>query len=96
MGSESHEPLSLTVSLDFLPVTGFHDLSGAGYELVTDLILGFDAVNAKVSASLASAFNSWRRYDTTHQERMQTQLKLLSSKEGVSRNLFEIFKKALG
>jgi aminopeptidase N len=73
----------------------FHSESGEGYELVGNAVLKLDTTNHRVSASLARCFSSWPVYNETRQTLMKAQLTRFVSKEGVSKELFEVASKCL-
>ena len=74
----------------------FHSADGAGYRLVGEVIRTLDPMNPQVAARMASAFESWRRYDPARQEMMQAELKTIRDLPGISPNLFEVTGKMLG
>lgn len=74
----------------------FHAISGSGYELVADSVIEIDAMNPQVAARLASAFSAWRRFDTTRQTAMQSQLQRIRSKPKLSRDTYEVVATILG
>lgn len=73
----------------------FHDRSGRGYEFVAGYVGRLDQVNPQVAARLATAFNTWRRYDVDRQEKISVQLKGLLDRPGLSSDVEEIVTKAL-
>ncbi|MCX7281900.1 MAG: aminopeptidase N [Alphaproteobacteria bacterium] len=74
----------------------FHSADGAGYRLVGEVIRTLDPMNPQVAARMASAFESWRRYDPARQKMMQAELKTIRDLPGISPNLFEVTGKMLG
>ncbi len=74
----------------------FHDASGAGYELIGEVVRQLDPVNPQVAARMAGAFETWRRYDSTRQQRMRSELQKILGLEGISSNLYEVTGKLLG
>ena len=79
----------------------FHDKSGSGYRLVAEIIRKLDAINPQTAARMATAFESWRKYDQERQHLMKAELESISAgtqKSGkpISANLFEIVSKILG
>ncbi|HEY4275007.1 MAG TPA: aminopeptidase N [Rhizomicrobium sp.] len=74
----------------------FHDQSGAGYRLLGDVIRTLDPMNPQVSARLAGAFETWRRYDPTRQGLMRAELETILAQKDLSPNLFEVASKILG
>ena len=73
----------------------FHDTSGTGYRLVGQVIRSLDPINPQVAARLGGAFESWRRYDSTRQALMRTELEATLAQKGLSPNLFEVTSKIL-
>ena len=73
----------------------FHDASGDGYRLVGEVIRTLDPMNPQVSARLAGAFESWRRYDPARQALMQAELEAILKLPGISPNLFDVASKML-
>jgi aminopeptidase N len=73
----------------------FHNRDGAGYALVGEVIRSLDAINPQVSARLAGAFESWRRYDPARQALMRAELEKILALKPISPNLFEITSKML-
>ncbi|PIE25705.1 MAG: aminopeptidase N [Planctomycetota bacterium] len=74
---------------------GFHEKTGAGYELLADLVLELDDINPQVASRMLGAFLSWKRFDAARQELMQKQLKRIASKDGLSKNCRELVDRAL-
>jgi len=75
--------------------TGFHVGSGAGYRLHADQVIALNALNPQVAARMASAFNSWTRYDDRRKALMQAELKRIAASDGLSPDVTEIVNSAL-
>jgi aminopeptidase N len=73
----------------------FHGADGGGYVLVGEVIRTLDPLNPQVSARLAGAFESWKRYDERRQSLMRAELEAIRALPGISPNLFEIASKML-
>jgi aminopeptidase N len=73
----------------------FHQADGAGYRLVGQVIRTLDAMNPQVTARLAGAFETWRRYDLARQGLMRAELEAILKLAGISPNLFEVAGKIL-
>ncbi len=74
---------------------GFHDPSGAGYAFLADWLIRLDPVNPQTAARMATAFETWRRYDGDRQGQMTDALKrILATKP--SRDMTEIATRILG
>jgi len=85
--------LVLAFALDNVP--GFHDPSGEGYAFVADHVLEVDPRNPQLASRLAAAFLPWRRFDSSRQDAMQRELERIVARAGLSKNTFEIVRKAL-
>jgi len=75
---------------------GFHDPSGAGYELLADWLIKLDPVNPQTTARLSGAFETWRRYDADRQDMMRAQLQRIQSAPNLSRDTSEMVSRILG
>ncbi|MBL3579888.1 aminopeptidase N C-terminal domain-containing protein, partial [Rhodovulum visakhapatnamense] len=69
---------------------GFHDASGAGYDLVADWLIRLDAVNPQTAARMSTAFETWARYDEGRREKAQAALERIAAREGLSRDMGEM------
>ncbi len=74
----------------------FHAKGGAGYALVGEVMRHLDALNPKMSAGMAGAFENWRRYDEPRQKLMRQELQQALEMPALSPNLFEVARKMLG
>lgn len=72
----------------------FHAPDGWGYEFLTDLILKVDSLNPALSARLATAFESWRRFSSDRQVHAEKQLRRLDD-ANLSKNAQDIITRAL-
>ena len=77
-------------------IAGFHDPSGAGYELVADWLIKLDPVNPQITARMATAFESWRQYSAAVQTKMRSALARVLAVETLSKNTREIVERILG
>ncbi len=73
----------------------FHDLSGVGYQFLTDRVLELDGLNPQVAARMVSPLSRWRRYDSERQQLMQQQLQRIQSQDRLSSDVGEIVTKSL-
>ena len=77
-------------------IAGFHDPSGAGYELIADWLIKLDPVNPQITARMATAFESWRQYSGERQAQMRAALERVLAVETLSKNTREIAGRILG
>lgn len=75
---------------------GFHDTSGAGYELFADWMIKLDQHNPQITARLCTVLESWRRYSPVRQAQMKAALERIANAKGLSKNTTEIVGKILG
>ncbi|MEM6324439.1 MAG: aminopeptidase N [Pseudomonadota bacterium] len=75
---------------------GFHDPSGAAYDLVADWLIRLDPVNPQTTARMTTLFDSWRRYDAERQAKIRAALTRIAAREGLSRDTGEMVGRILG
>lgn len=73
----------------------FHAKSGAGYQLLADVVLQLNALNPQIAARMIKPLTDWKRYDVSRQKMMQEQLQLLANNKNLSPDLFELVTKSL-
>lgn len=73
----------------------FHDITGAGYKLLTDYILKLNTINPQVAARIIEPMISWRKFDAQRQKLMTAQLKRITKAPKLSKELYEIVQKSL-
>jgi aminopeptidase N len=73
----------------------FHDITGAGYQLLTDQIFQIDAFNPLVAAKLVKALTRWRFFDEQRKNLMYAQLERLLAHPDLSKNVYEIVSKSI-
>jgi aminopeptidase N len=76
--------------------TAFHDPSGAGYRMITDLILALDPINAQTAARFVAPLGRWRRIEPVRAAMMRAALERLVAAPGLSKDSFEQASKSLG
>ncbi|MDG1430731.1 MAG: DUF3458 domain-containing protein, partial [Paracoccaceae bacterium] len=75
---------------------GFHAEDGSAYSLLADWLIKLDAANPQTTARMCSAFETWRRFDPTRQDLIQTQLKRIGETPNLSRDTSEMIDRILG
>lgn len=93
-----HERFSITTPNRFRAVIGafigntaaFHHPSGAGYTFVAEWIARIDPMNPRTSARMATAFDTFARYDGDRQGMMRDAVNQMRNRADVSRDLSEI------
>ena len=75
---------------------GFHDPSGASYDLVADWLIRLDPINPRVTARMCTLFETWLRYDPGRQAMMRTAIKRIADAPNISRDTGEMLARLLG
>jgi aminopeptidase N len=73
----------------------FHAANGNGYRFLGDRVLELDALNPSIAARLVQTLSRWRRYDAGRQAHMREQLERIVSKDGLSKDVYEIASRSL-
>ena len=69
---------------------GFHQASGAGYDLLADWLIRLDPLNPQTAARMSTAFETWPRYDADRQQVAKAALGRIQAAPGLSRDLSEM------
>ncbi|MGD9863497.1 MAG: aminopeptidase N [Pseudodonghicola sp.] len=69
---------------------GFHDASGACYQLLADWLIRLDPVNPQTTARMCSAFQTWKRYGADRQAKIAAQLDRIAATPDLSRDAAEM------
>jgi len=77
-------------------IAGFHQASGASYQLMGEWLAKLDAINPQTTARMTKAFETWRQYDAQRQELMRNTLTKLAATPNVSRDTAEMVGRILG
>ncbi|MEO1641325.1 MAG: aminopeptidase N [Pseudomonadota bacterium] len=75
---------------------GFHAPSGASYTLLADWLIKLDPINPQTTARMATAFETWARYDLDRQGKMKAVMMRLRETAGLSQDTGEIIDRLLG
>ena len=73
----------------------FHAAGGSGYRFLGDRVLELDGLNPAIAARLVQSLSRWRRYDAERQTLMRDQLQRIVSKDGLSKDVYEIASRSL-
>mgnify|MGYP002621302166 FL=1 len=74
---------------------GFHQSTGAGYDLLADWLIRLDARNPQFAARMSTAFETWRRYDADRQARARAALVRIGGHAQLSRDMGEMVERML-
>ncbi|PXW76459.1 aminopeptidase N [Blastomonas natatoria] len=73
----------------------FHEASGRGYELLTDLVLKLDPLNPQTTARFIAPLGRWRRFDEARAGMMRGCLERILAQPGLSKDVTEQVVKSL-
>ena len=74
----------------------FHHASGAAYDFYADWLIRLDPVNPQTTARMATAFETWARYDAVRQAKARAAMTRVLAAPGLSRDSSEIVSRLLG
>ncbi len=75
---------------------GFHDATGASYDLLADWLIRLDPLNPQTTARMVTAFETMKRYDAGRQEKMRAALGRIGASPTLSRDTGEMVTRILG
>jgi len=73
----------------------FHTPSGAGYQLLSDLLLQLDPINPQTTARLAQAFTNWRKFEPVRRQKMKSVLQDIAARDTLSKDLSDVMSRSL-
>ncbi|BDA83726.1 aminopeptidase N [Aureimonas sp. SA4125] len=74
---------------------GFNRADGAGYAFVAEMIQALDELNPQIAARIATAFRSWRCFESVRREKARAVLAQLIEKKNLSTDLKDIVERSL-
>jgi aminopeptidase N len=66
-----------------------------GYQLLSDVIVELDGLNPQIAARFASIFNHWRRFTPKYSELQEMQIKSITDRDKISKDVYEIVQSAI-
>ncbi|MCC6196708.1 MAG: aminopeptidase N, partial [Burkholderiales bacterium] len=73
----------------------FHARDGGGYAFAADQVLALDATNPQLAATVAGAFNLWKRFAQPRRGLMQAALQRIAAAPGLSPDVTEVVSRTL-
>ena len=73
----------------------FHARDGGGYAFAADQVLALDATNPQLAATVAGAFNLWKRFAQPRRGLMQAALQRIAQAPGLSPDVTEVVTRTL-
>ncbi len=74
---------------------GFHAADGSGYAFAADQVLALDPANPQLAATLAGAFNLWKRFAEPRRSAMQAALSRIAGAKTLSPDVSEVATRTL-
>jgi aminopeptidase N len=74
---------------------GFHDIGGAGYRMIADVIIALDPLNPQTAARFVSPLGKWRRIEPGRAQLMKRELERIAATMNLSRDTFEQVSRSL-
>ena len=71
-------------------LSGFHQVDGKGYDIVTDWLLKLDKINPQTTARICTVFDNWKVFDPERRQLIKKNLIRLYSVPNISKNTYEI------
>ena len=73
----------------------FHAADGSGYRFLANWITELDSINPQIAARLSGPLTRWRRFDSSRQDLMKSELQRILSKIDLSKDVYEVVSKSL-
>ncbi|MFO1397923.1 MAG: aminopeptidase N [Burkholderiales bacterium] len=73
----------------------FNDATGAGYNFAADQVLALDATNPQLAATIAGAFNLWKRFPEPRRGLQQAAMQRIAAMPGLSPDVTEVVTRTL-
>jgi aminopeptidase N len=73
----------------------FHRADGAGYRFLADLIIQLNAFNPQIAARQLAPLTRWRKYDSSRQQLMRSELERVLASGELSSDVYEVVSKSL-
>ncbi len=82
-------------SLGFGNPSIFHQENGEAYKFYAEQIILLNDLNPQMSARLANAFSTWKRYDENRQSLIKSALEKILSHKTITKDVYEVVDKTL-
>lgn len=73
----------------------FHAADGQSYQFLADQIIRLDDQNPQIASRLLTPLTRWRKFDPARQSMMKAQLRRISDKPGLSKDVREVVERSL-
>lgn len=76
-------------------LTGFHQITGAGYQFLADQIIELNDINPQIASRLLTPLTRWKKFDEERQQLMKAELERIMDTPKLSRDVYEVVSKSL-
>ncbi|MFI8739652.1 aminopeptidase N [Stutzerimonas zhaodongensis] len=76
-------------------LVNFHRADGAGYRFLADQVIVLNKLNPQIASRLLAPLTRWRKYDTSRQALMKTELERILASGELSSDVYEVVSKSL-
>jgi aminopeptidase N len=73
----------------------FHNISGAGYKFLADIVLQLNSINPSIAARILAPLTQWQKFTPQRRELMCAELLRIKAASNLSNDVMEITSKAL-
>lgn len=73
----------------------FHDITGVGYEFLTEQVLKINATNPQLASRILEPLICWKKFDAKRGSLMKKQLEKIAAAPKLSKDVYEIVNKGL-
>lgn len=78
-----------------LNIVNFHNMSGKGYQFLSDQVISLNKINPQIASRLVSPLTQWRSFNEPRQALMLKELKKLHAQADLSPDVFEVVSKSI-
>ena len=78
-----------------LNISQFHDSNGEGYLFLAEEVIRLDGFNSQLASRIMTPLTKWQRFSGSHKSGMYDALVLISKKNDLSPDVYEIVSKSL-
>lgn len=76
-------------------LTGFHQITGAGYQFLADQILVLNRINPQIASRLLTPLTRWKKFAKERQQLMKAELQRIMNTDKLSSDVYEVVSKSL-
>ncbi len=73
----------------------FHRIDGAGYQLLTDIVIKLNSINPQIAARMLAPLTKWKKQRNDRQQLMKAALANILAQPDLSKDVYEVVSKSL-